>query len=38
MGFNDPNYRESMFIRLKVLDYLQKNGMLNGNLEWTFKK
>jgi nucleoside-diphosphate-sugar epimerase len=38
MGFNDPNYRESMFIRLKVLDYLQKNGMLNSNLEWIFNK
>jgi nucleoside-diphosphate-sugar epimerase len=38
MGFNDPNYRDSMFIRLKVLDYLQKNGALNSNLEWTFKK
>ncbi|MBN1416254.1 MAG: SDR family oxidoreductase [Bacteroidales bacterium] len=38
MNFNDPNFRESMFIRLKVLDYLQKNGMLNGNLEWTIKK
>jgi len=38
MGFNDPNYRESMFIRLKVLDYLQKNGMLNSNLEWIYNK
>lgn len=38
MGFNDPNYRESMFIRLKVIDYLQKQGMLNENLEWTLSK
>jgi nucleoside-diphosphate-sugar epimerase len=38
MGFNDPNYRESMFIRLKVLDYLLKQGMLNNNLEWVFNK
>ena len=39
MDFNDPNYRESMFIRLKVLDHLlQKNGMLNSNLEWIFSK
>jgi nucleoside-diphosphate-sugar epimerase len=38
MGFNDPNYRESMFIRLKVLDYLLKQGMLNNNLEWIFNK
>jgi|WetSurSiteA1Bulk_404760.scaffolds.fasta_scaffold00183_7 nucleoside-diphosphate-sugar epimerase len=37
MGFNDPNYRESMFIRLKVLDYLMQNGLLNNNLEWTHK-
>jgi nucleoside-diphosphate-sugar epimerase len=34
MGFNDPNYRESLFIRLKVLDHLMKNGLLNNNLEW----
>jgi nucleoside-diphosphate-sugar epimerase len=38
MGFNDPNYRDSMFIRLKVLDYLQKNGILNSNLEWIHNK
>jgi hypothetical protein len=38
MGFNDPNYRESMFIRLRVLDYLQKNGLLNSNLEWIYNK
>jgi nucleoside-diphosphate-sugar epimerase len=34
MGFGDPNYRESQFIRLKVLDRLQKTGKLNENLEW----
>lgn len=38
MGFNDPNYRESMFIRLKVLDHLMEKGLLNGNLEWIHKK
>jgi nucleoside-diphosphate-sugar epimerase len=38
MNFNDPNYRESLFIRLKVLDRLQNIGMLNSNLEWTFNK
>jgi nucleoside-diphosphate-sugar epimerase len=38
MGFNDPNYRESMFIRLRVLDNLQKIGMLNSNLEWIYNK
>lgn len=35
MGFNDPNFRESStYIRLKVLDNLQKKGFLNSNLEW----
>jgi nucleoside-diphosphate-sugar epimerase len=34
MNFNDGNFRESMYIRLRVLDNLQKIGMLNGNLEW----
>jgi nucleoside-diphosphate-sugar epimerase len=38
MKFNDPNYRDSLFIRLKVLDRLQHIGMLNSNLEWTFSK
>ena len=38
IGFNDPNYRESQLIRLKVIDRLKKNGFLNNNLEWTFKK
>jgi nucleoside-diphosphate-sugar epimerase len=34
MGFNDPNYRESLFIRLKVIDNLKKKGYLNEKLEW----
>ncbi len=34
MKFNDPNYRESQFIRLKVLDQLQAKGLLNANLQW----
>jgi nucleoside-diphosphate-sugar epimerase len=34
MGFNDPNYRQSLFIRLKVIDKLKKNGYLNDHLEW----
>lgn len=34
MNFNDPNYRDSFFIRLKVIDNLKKIGMLNDNLEW----
>jgi nucleoside-diphosphate-sugar epimerase len=32
--FNDPNYRNSQYIRLKVLGQLQDKGMLSSNLEW----
>lgn len=32
--FNDPNYRNSQYIRLKVLGLLQDKGILNSNLEW----
>ena len=38
MGFNDPNYRQSNLIRLKVIENLQKTGMLNEKLEWVFRK
>jgi nucleoside-diphosphate-sugar epimerase len=34
MGFNDPNYRQSLFIRLKVIDMLKLKGYLNDNLQW----
>ncbi len=34
MGFNDPDFRQSGFIRLKTLDLLQAKGFINGNLEW----
>ncbi len=34
MGFNDPMFRESQFIRLKVLARLRDRGYLNDNLEW----
>jgi nucleoside-diphosphate-sugar epimerase len=34
MEFNDPNFRESQFIRLKVLARLREQGLLNDNLEW----
>jgi nucleoside-diphosphate-sugar epimerase len=34
MNFNDKNFRESKLIRLKVLDYLEKNNLINKNLEW----
>jgi nucleoside-diphosphate-sugar epimerase len=36
MKFNDPNFRDSQFIRLRVLTRLQSLNMLNNNLEWTF--
>ena len=38
MNFNDKNFRESTFIRLRVLDALMKEGLLNSNLEWVAKK
>lgn len=34
MGFDDPDFRESQFIRLKVLARLRSLGLLNDNLEW----
>ena len=34
MNFNDPDYRNSQFVRLKVLDRLQNRGLLNKNLSW----
>lgn len=36
MNFNDPNFRDSNFIRLKVLSKLQENGHINNNLDWNF--
>ena len=35
MRFADANFRESSFIRLKVLGDLRGTGMLNDRLEWT---
>ncbi len=34
MGFDDKNFRESNLIRLKVLNQLRSNGLLNEKLEW----
>lgn len=34
MNFNDRNFRESQFIRLKMLARLRAGGLLNDNLEW----
>ena len=37
MGMKDPKFRESKYMRLKVLAGLQENGFLNGNLTWTWQ-
>jgi len=34
MEFNDPDFRQSNFIRLKVLSNLREKGFINENLEW----
>lgn len=35
MGFQDVNFRNSKYVRLKVLTGLREKGLLNENLEWT---
>jgi nucleoside-diphosphate-sugar epimerase len=35
MGFNDPNFRNSNYMRLEVLKRLRQKGILDGNLNWT---
>ena len=34
MNFSDPKFRESQFIRLRVLNELQEQGRINNDLEW----
>jgi nucleoside-diphosphate-sugar epimerase len=34
MGFKDENFRNSQFIRLKVLTHLRNEGLLTEKLEW----
>ncbi|MGQ9570724.1 MAG: NAD-dependent epimerase/dehydratase family protein [Thermodesulfovibrionales bacterium] len=34
MGFKDRDFRDSKFMRLKVLTYLQNKGLLTKSLEW----
>lgn len=34
IAFNDKDFRESKYMRLKVLTQLQENGRLNGKLQW----
>jgi len=35
IAFNDANFRNSYYMRLKVLSALREKGLLNHNLEWT---
>jgi nucleoside-diphosphate-sugar epimerase len=35
MGFNDGNFRNSRFMRLKVLTNLRNRGLLTNRLEWS---
>jgi nucleoside-diphosphate-sugar epimerase len=36
MRFNDPDFRESTLMRLKMLTELEQQGLLSNNLEWRF--
>ena len=35
MGFSDPNFRSSRYMRLEVLKGLRQKGLLDDKLEWT---
>ena len=37
MGFREKDFRNSNFMRLKVLDFLRTHGLLDDKLRWTFK-
>jgi len=37
MGFNDPDFRNSGLIRLKVLESLRNSGIVSDELSWAFK-
>jgi nucleoside-diphosphate-sugar epimerase len=37
LSFNDANFRNSRYIRLKVLNDLRDRGLLNENLQWKMK-
>jgi len=37
MGFDNSNFRDSLFMRLKVLEHLQAKQLLNKRLSWEFK-
>jgi hypothetical protein len=34
MKFSDSKFRESLMIRLHVLNNLQEKNLINANLEW----
>jgi len=36
MHFNDPNFRESQFIRLQTLSRLREQKLLNDDLQWVW--
>ena len=38
IGLNDPKFRESKYMRLKILASLQENGHLDQTLTWNFLK
>jgi hypothetical protein len=38
MDFNDPNFRESQFIRLRTLSQLREQRLLNDDLEWDWSQ
>jgi nucleoside-diphosphate-sugar epimerase len=38
MKFDDPNFRESRYMRLKILTSLREKGLLNERLEWVRQK
>lgn len=37
IGFKEKNFRNSNFMRLKVLDYLKENEFLDNKLKWTYR-
>lgn len=38
LEFRDANFRNSTYMRLKVLTYLRENNLLNQQLEWTARR
>lgn len=38
MSFKDNNFRNSQFMRLKVLEYLRSEGLLSTDLAWNFRE